>query len=636
MSNPSEFELDLDLQLLPAWARQPSTDNRYAKFEGGPGTDRGDRRGDRFGRREPRRDRPPRRDGGPPGRRGPEESRGERGRPGAGGRRFEPRRDRDESREAPTPLPDIDVNLTPEEKGVESLARQIKLTGRAYPLFDIAALILKRPERFHVEFTVPKKPEGQTAPTLVVCSLDESLWLSEDEVVAHALRKHFDTFYQTEKVATDPPKGTYTFVAQCGLSGTILGPPNYHDYQNKLHKLHTERFNRMPFDSFKARVKIVRDEAVVKQWVDDQSWKTEFIGLNLPEPVKLANRDEVERHFRETHLPNLVRTVERLTLRAGDPRPPMSATLLALQRRAVEDQRRFPLRLATVLSQQFASHGLQFFKVNRTVTHVCVARPHYLDLETTVVSETVRRIVEYINAHSGCTRRQMIEALAPTPPQPQAPPAPTAPAPVPPPTADAPTAPGAAEPSPSPTTSPAEPVPAAAAPAAPAAESGPQPTPEQTAIIADLHWLIHQGHVIEFTNGRMETAKAPKPKPPTPPPAPKTVPPVSPAPADPTPADTPVEMSPEPTAEASSAGPAGSEATPDLAPAPVPEHPTPETPAAALERPMAEVPAPVPPPPSPSAPPSDEGKPVAADQAEDPAAATPATDRPEPPPNPVL
>src|SRR5208283_1613475 len=45
-------------------------------------------------------------------------------------------------------------------------------------------------------------------------------------------------------------------------------------------------------------------------------------------------------------------------------------------------------------------------------------------------------------------------------------------------------------------------------PAAPA-----EPTPEQNALIADLHWLIHQGHVLEFADGRMDTAKKPLPRP---------------------------------------------------------------------------------------------------------------------------
>ena len=57
-----------------------------------------------------------------------------------------------------------------------------------------------------------------------------------------------------------------------------------------------------------------------------------------------------------------------------------SPELLRLIRSVWEDQRRFPLQIATVLSQQFAGHGLQFFKVNKAITHVCVTRPHYLDL----------------------------------------------------------------------------------------------------------------------------------------------------------------------------------------------------------------------------------------------------------------
>ena len=53
------------------------------------------------------------------------------------------------------------------------------------------------------------------------------------------------------------------------------------------------------------------------------------------------------------------------------------------------------------------------------------------------------------------------------------------------------------------------------------ADTAPQPTPEQSALISDLHWLIHQGHVIEFANGIMEMAKRPAPKPIRPEPAPR-------------------------------------------------------------------------------------------------------------------
>ncbi len=348
------------------------------------------------------------------------------------------------------------------------------MTGRAYPLFDIAQLILQRPERQQIRFDVIKNPEGQPLQLLFLCGLDDTLWLSEDEAVQHLLNRHFATFYQAERTATEPPRGTYTFVAQCGMSGTVLGPPNHHDYQNQLRKLHAERFSRMPFEAFKNRVKIVKDEAVVKKWIEDQSFKTEYNCLNMAEPLKLNSREEVEKHFRQVHLANLVKPVESHTTTGAAARQLRSPELQRLMRVTWEEQRRFPLKVATTLSQQFASHGLQFFKVNRTVTHVSVARPHYLDLEATPVSEGVKRIVEFINKNPKCTRRKLMDALAP----------------------------GAA---------PAAPAPAPADPAAPTAPV--ESTPEQTALAGDLHWLIHEGHVIEFANGLLDTAKKPAPRP---------------------------------------------------------------------------------------------------------------------------
>jgi hypothetical protein len=164
----------------------------------------------------------------------------------------------------------------------------------------------------------------------------------------------------------------------------------------------------------------------------------------------------------------------------------------------------------------------------------------------------VKRIVEYIDSHPKSTRRHLVEALAPSP-------APLAVQAV------------AGEPPPA---SPPETA---------------QATPEQNAVIGDLHWLIHQGHVIEFANGALETAKKPLQKP-EPRPAP--------APAAPTPpAERAVESEavvPEPTLEtvpapaAEEVPAAASEAAPtetpagDLAPAPTSEPPA-EPPAAPVE-----------------------------------------------------
>jgi len=486
MNSTLETDLDLEKLFLPSWAQEQPPTNRFEKYTGTEGDQperrRGGSRGDSFGGGggggRPRTGSGPR-PGGPGGGGG-----GARFGGGGGDRRKDgPRRDdrggdrfqRPERPAPPAPLPEIAVTIVPVEHGVESLARQIRVTGRAYPLFQIAQLVLDKPERYSVILATRKNAEGAPKQPLFSCALDDTPWLSEDEAVAHILKNHFATFYTAERTPTEPPKGVYTFVAQCGVSGVILGPPNHHDYQNQLHKLHNERFSRMPFEAFKARVKIVREEAVVKKWVEDQSFKTEYVCLNVPEPLRLGSLDDVEKHFRAVHKDAIVKSVDSYTIAGVPSRTLKSHELQRLIRAEWEQQKHFPLPLATSLSRSFASHGLHFFKVNKTVTHVAVARPQYLDLDASPVSESIKRIVSYINEHPKCSRRKMVEALAPAPKvtvievAPDAPKAPT---------------PDQAE-----------------------------PTPEQTALIADLHWLVHQGHVLEFADGKLETAKKPAPKP---------------------------------------------------------------------------------------------------------------------------
>lgn len=371
-------------------------------------------------------------------------------------------------------MPEVAISIVPEENGVDSLAKQIRLTGRSYPLFDIANLVLKQPKRFVFKYAVIPGEQGEPKVPLYSCSLDESLWFSESEAVGHVLDQHFSTFYETEKIPTDPPKGTYTFVAQCGMSGEILGPPNYHDYQNQLRELHARKFSRMPFDLFKSRVKIVKDEETIQKWLESKSFQTQYKCLNVPEVQVLNSMAEVEAHFRDHHASIILQRQNEVVVPGDRALELPNAKARQLARRCWDEQRRFPLKVVNVLSQQFSRRGLQFFKVDKTITHVAVARPHFLDTELTPVSEGIRKLIELIDATEGCTRQKLLQHLSPASPN------------------QASEASGEGD--------------ASSAPVAT------EPTPEMAEAIKDLHWLIHQGHVIEFSNGKLETAKKPKSK----------------------------------------------------------------------------------------------------------------------------
>jgi hypothetical protein len=221
-------------------------------------------------------------------------------------------------------------------------------------------------------------------------------------------------------------------------------------------------------------VKIIHDEEVVKQWLDNQSWKTEYIAINLPEEARLESREAVRKHFREHHLSNLISGVSDVALKASVFNKKTPPRMQNLVRYAIDDQRRFPLKIVNMLSQEFSSHGLQFFKRKKSVTHVSVSRPHHLNLDHTPVSDSIRNIVTFVVDNQNCTRRMILDKFVPEPDKPES----------------------------------AE---------VPAEGDAPKPdtplSPERTAILSDLHWLVHQGHVVEYANGQMEIAPKPQPQP---------------------------------------------------------------------------------------------------------------------------
>ena len=225
----------------------------------------------------------------------------------------------------------------------------------------------------------------------------------------------------------------------------------------------------MPFEKFKSRIRIVKDEEAVNAWIEQSKWRTIWKSLQTDEPIIFARRDEVQTHFRAHHAAGVVDEVETATLTGNDAKAMRDPRLLAeYLRDQWHRQKHFPMQLSTHLSKMFSGMGLQFFKKDKKVTHVSVARPNYLDVVATPVSDGVRRIVEFVEATPNCTRRLILENLAGLehvePKEGEVPP------------------------------------------------PAPEQTEEQKQLISDLHWLIHQGHVLDFANGVIETAKKPRPK----------------------------------------------------------------------------------------------------------------------------
>jgi hypothetical protein len=444
-------------------------------------------------------------------------------------------------------------------------------------------------------------PESDQTAGLFRVKRDGSLWTSRKEAVNHLLAKHLGQFYRKSTVATEPPKGAFTVVAQCGMSGVLLGPPNHHEYTSRVISLHASRFKNMPFEVYKSRIRMVRDEALIEQWKSEQSTKTIYIpmtpgseneapaaeepavapaddsgitteavaateiaeGTELPaseeitpaaaseesataeapagEPApETAESDAAEEqevaaeavaeqgtapaasqegglsleqataHFQEHHAENEVEAAEgEITLSGRAALHDSTQLLRELLLKNLREMDRFPLPLAQAIGKELTGCGLQLFKSHKKIIHVSMARPRYLDRETTPIGENFRAILEYLEEHPNQRRDKQWTALLALRTETAETAASAAPE------GSAETEAAAAVIAETTPESAPDAIQATGTPAASATPDAETMKKREQALGVDLLWLLHQGHVIDFAMGNLQAATRPAPKQPS-------------------------------------------------------------------------------------------------------------------------
>jgi hypothetical protein len=406
--------------------------------------------------------------------------------------------------------------IEPEKKSTEALATTIRAAGKAFSVFDAARLVLQSGDRFHVKFTVPADSQAK----LCTIPADGSVWLGREEAVSHFLHSDgIKEFYRVEETELEEPKGVFTSIAVCGMTGEILGPASHHSYQTTLHRIHRERFSDMRFEDYKRRVRTENSPEIIEKWKDSQKHGQVWVHLTPAleegaEPLKLKSRSEMEAHFRKTHADTLVHETTEAWVAGNIPKQHLSPALYHALRRGVEDARKHLLPVAQLLCSGFEGHGLKLFKRRGGKLWVSRTRPKALD-NSVVLSFRIARMLEVVKAKPGIAVKDLVEIVAPTVE------APKAAAPTTTPDAEAASASVVAE---APATQDGEPSVADEAKNVEASTPAPASAPaqhawstEQLHALQDLHWLNSEGYVIEYSDGivfiGVTEPPPPKPKP---------------------------------------------------------------------------------------------------------------------------
>lgn len=365
------------------------------------------------------------------------------------------------------PRMNVDIAFLPDRERLNLVVSDIKASRRAFPLIDIASRFLEREDSHLLKLEFPKpKTDSEPRRTFFQCRECKRVFTTRAAAEAHVLATHMDLFFVAEEVDAPPPSGTFTCVAKCGFSGELLGPPNFHAYNEKINELWSTRFSNIPKAEYLSRIITVRDEAAIEEWKKSVSRKTVY-RLKLKQPAAPAaapeapaaepaavpeapavpevpeapasepaapeapasetpapeppaapllgdpmDKSAAQDWVREHELNQLIRESPRCMVPGVQARRWDDPSLRATVDSARFRERQFPFTLAMALRPAFRHMHLHLFKINARETYVTAILPVPFDEASAAPID--REIVAFLRSEKGpFTRKTLLEALRP-------------------------------------------------------------------------------------------------------------------------------------------------------------------------------------------------------------------------------
>ncbi|MCW5550365.1 MAG: hypothetical protein KIT44_15490, partial [Opitutaceae bacterium] len=395
----------------------------------------------------------------------------------------------------PYDSPHFAVTFYPEDTSFNALAKTIRASCRTIELFEIARTVIAKEDRFVAVLARKPAADGNANKEPLYVSVPDGIpFESEEAAIAHVVSRHLGQFFETSEAEVEAPKGNYQVINKCTLTGALLGPPNYHRYNQLVQQHHAAQIKGFSLEAYRARIETVRDPEVVQQWLEKMKKVTRYT-WKQPAPAKPAAEEAKPAEpaaegapaeptaaeapaAAEPAAPSFDSLEEARTYLLGQARDKVIKVVETARfhgricpeippgeiRRAIEGalerQRRFPLDTANALRGRLRrEHFTIFKKGSKGVSYVCAVKRKFRTPGQTF-ADSIGALIGFIEAHPMIRAGELpAKFLGIEPPKP---------------------------------------VEGAAVPELPA-----EAREKLARMQGDLRWLVTEGYVTEFIDGRL-------------------------------------------------------------------------------------------------------------------------------------
>ena len=303
--------------------------------------------------------------------------------------------------ERPKPL-DAEVKVLPETKALGTIIRKLQGDIHAYKLKDLAYFFLDNPSSVLLKIT----PKG--GERFFQCKACGFASTREEDVIEHAVSAHLGDYYDSKEVEVEPPKGNFSCVAKCGLSGVLLGPPNIHEFNAVVKEMIRTKYPNMSEEQYRAHIEMVRDADAIEEWRKGATKKTMFFakGTADQEGAQGLGREQAEGEFKRNILASLVDSPKHLMITAEMATKSPVRPLQWAANDALEQERRAPYNMCFALRGAFHHRKLKFFRANDNRGQEFVTNVEYKEFDAEHAIPELAAAAKFVAKHPCCDKTE--------------------------------------------------------------------------------------------------------------------------------------------------------------------------------------------------------------------------------------
>ena len=301
---------------------------------------------------------------------------------------------------------EAEIKILPESKALGTIMRKLQQSEQAFKLKELAYFFLDNPEAVLLKITPTDPAERFTS-----CKACSFAAKTKEEIIEHILACHLGDYYEAKEIESEPPKGNFSCVAKCGLTGELLGPPNVHEFNSIVREMLRTKFPHMSEADYRAKIEMVRDAEAIETWRKSATKKIVYTPKGAGEDARFLTREQAENEFRRNMLESLIDEPKFLMITLAAALKCDYKPLVWAVKDAIQLERRAPYKMIFALRGAFHHRKMKIFRANDSRGPEFVISRELKEFDTTHAIEELAKVAKFIEANPCLSAQEICAEL---------------------------------------------------------------------------------------------------------------------------------------------------------------------------------------------------------------------------------